>query len=179
MVVQTDASKTGCGTSCQGLTTGGIWSKQERSLHINVSELLAVKLALLCFTKHRAVRAILFHIDNRTALRYLTKLGGVKSLEIIKLSKEIWNYLLSRGITTTTEHLPSKLNIIRDRVSREKVDSSKWKLDAKVFQGLVQLMGNPVLDLLASRLNHQLLQYIAWTQDPFSQGADAMYQDWS
>ena len=89
MVVQTDASKTGWGTSCQGLTTREIWSKQERSLHINVLELLAVKLALLFFTKNRQVSAIHFHIDNRTALRYLTKMGGVKSLEMIKLSKEI------------------------------------------------------------------------------------------
>ena len=93
---------------------------------------------------------------------------GVKSLEMIKLSKEIWDYLLSRGITIATEYLSSKLNIIADRESREKVDSSEWKLDPKVFQGLVQLMENPVVDLFASRLNHQL--------SPFSQsghGCDA------
>ena len=76
MVIQTDASKTGLEVSYQGLTTRGVWSKQERSLHINVLELLAVKLALLSFTKNRKVRAIHFQIDNTTALRYLTKLGG-------------------------------------------------------------------------------------------------------
>ena len=54
------------------------------------------------------------------ALSYLTKMGGVKSLEMIKLSKEIWDYLLSRGITITT----------------------------------------------------------AWRPDPFSQGTDAIHQDW-
>ena len=48
-------------------------------------------------------RAIQFQIDNTTALRYLTKMGGVKSLEMIKLSKEIWDNLLSRGITITTK----------------------------------------------------------------------------
>ena len=138
MVLQTDASKTGWGASCQGLTTRGVWSKQERSLHINVLELLVVKLALLSFTKKREVRPIHFQIDNTTALRYLKKMGGVKSLEMIKLSKEIWNYLLSRGVTVTTKYLPSNLNIIADRESREKIDSSEWKLDPKVFQGLVQ-----------------------------------------
>ena len=40
-------------------------------------------------------------------------------------------------------------------------------------------MGNPVVDLFASRLNHQLPQYIAWRPDPFGQGTDAMYQAWS
>ena len=74
-------------------------------------------------------------------------MGDVKSLEMIKLIKEIWDYVLSRGIPITTEYLPSKLNIIADRDSREKVDFSEWKLDPKVFQGLVQLMGNPVVDL--------------------------------
>ena len=99
-------------------------------------------------------------------------------MEMIKLSKEIWDYLLSRGITITTEYLPSKLNIIAGRKSREKVDYSEWKLDSRVFQGLVQLMGNPIVDLFASRLNHELSQYIAGRQDPVSQDTDAMHQDW-
>ena len=69
---------------------------------------------------------------------------------MIKLSKGIWEYLLSRGIIITTQYLLSKLNIIADRESRGKVDSSAWKLDPKVFEGLVQVMGNPEVDLSAS-----------------------------
>ena len=34
----------------------------------------------------------------------------------------------------------------------------------------------PKVDLLASKLIHQLAQYFAWKQDPFSQGADALKQ---
>ena len=123
-------------------------------------QLLAVKLALLSFTKNREVRAIHFQIDKATTLKYLTKTEGVKSLEMIKLSKEIWNYLLSRGNILPTEYLPSKPNIIVDTECKGKVHSSEWKLDPKVFQGLVQLMENPVLDLFASRLNHQFTPFI-------------------
>ena len=104
-------------------------------------ELLAVKLVLPSFTKNREIRPIHFQIDNTTALRYLAKMGGATPLEMIKLSKEIRDYLLSHGITINTDHLPSKLNIIADRESREKVDSSEKKLYPKVFQRLVQLMG--------------------------------------
>ena len=126
MKIQTNASKkTGWVVSCQGLTTQGVWSRQERPLHINFLELLAVKFALLSFFKNREVRAIPFQIDNTTALRYLKKMEGVKSLEMIKLSKEIWDYLPSRGSTIITEYLPGKLNIIAARESREKVDSSE------------------------------------------------------
>ena len=103
---------------------------------------------------------------------------GVKSLEMIKLSKEIWYYFLSRGITITTEYFPSKLNIIADRESKKKVDSSECKLDPRVFQGLVQSMGNPVVDLFSSRLNHQLPQYADWKLDPLSQGTNVKHQDW-
>ena len=141
MAIQMDASKTGWGASCQGLTTRGVWSKPETSLHVNMLELLAVKSAPLSFTKNRKVTAIHFQIENTTALKYLTKMGGVKSLEMIKLSKDIWDYLLSHGITITTEYLPSKLNIIADKESREKVDSSEWKPNRRLFQGLVQLIG--------------------------------------
>ena len=35
------------------------------------------------------------------------------------------------SITVSTEHLPSKLNIIADRESREKIDFSEWKLNPK------------------------------------------------
>ena len=140
---------------------------------------LPVKLVLSSFTKNREIRPIHFQIDNTTALRYLAKMRGATSLEMIKLSKEIRDYLLSHGITINTDHLPSKLNVIADRESREKVDSSEKKLYLKVFQRLVQLTGNPVVHLFASRLNHHLPQYVAWRFNPFSQGTDAMHHDWS
>ena len=161
MVIQSVAFKTGWGTSYQGLTTRGVWLKKDRCLLINVLELLAVKLALLSFTKNKEIRTIHFQIDNTTTLRRLTNMGGPKSLKMIKLNKEISDYLLSRRITITTEYLSSKLNIIADMESREKIDSSEWKLDPKMFERLVQLIGNPVVELFVSRLNHQLPQYIA------------------
>ena len=45
VLIQTDASKV-----CKGVRTVGLWSKEEQLLHINVLELLAIKLALLTFT---------------------------------------------------------------------------------------------------------------------------------
>ena len=41
----------GMGSVCQGILTGGQWSKEKQLLHINVLELKAVKLALLTFNK--------------------------------------------------------------------------------------------------------------------------------
>ena len=78
-------------------TTWGVWSKQERSLHINVLELLAVKLAGLSFTKNREVKATHFQIDNATALRYFRKMRSVFGNDQIKqrdmgLSSITWDH---------------------------------------------------------------------------------------
>ena len=71
LVIQTDASMT-------GVSTGGKWSRQEQKKHINVLELLAVKLALLTYLKDQTRKIIHLQIDNMTALSYLVKMGGHK-----------------------------------------------------------------------------------------------------
>ena len=53
VIIQTDASKTGCGAVCQGITTWGTWSYQEKTKHITILELIAVKLTILAFTKRQ------------------------------------------------------------------------------------------------------------------------------
>ena len=67
LIIQMDASKAGWGAVCQGTATRGTWSYQERTKHINVLELTAVKLAILTFTKGKSVTAIHLQIDNITA----------------------------------------------------------------------------------------------------------------
>ena len=89
LVIQTDASKVGWGASCQERSTGGPWKNQEKVKHINVLELLAVKLAILTFTKTLKVTLIHLQIDNITALSYLQKMGGTKSPELLEISKQI------------------------------------------------------------------------------------------
>ena len=45
------------GATCNFISTGGMWSAQEMKYHINILELLAVKLAIQTFTKYRDVKA--------------------------------------------------------------------------------------------------------------------------
>ena len=80
-----------------------MWSAQEMKYHINILELLAVKLAIQTFTKYRDIKAIHLQVDNIVALTYLMKMGGTQTLKIVELAKEIWQYLLKWGITITAE----------------------------------------------------------------------------
>ena len=90
------------GSNLSGKQHGETWSYQERTKHINVLELIAVKLAILTFTKEKSVIAIHLELDNTKALLYLVKMGGTRSQELLQVAKEIWDYLLANLIAVTT-----------------------------------------------------------------------------
>ena len=103
VLIQTDASREGWGAVCQEISTGGQWSKEEQLLHIIVLELKIVKLSLLTFNKQKSLKAVHIQVDSTTALLYLVKIGGTGNLMLLKLSKEIWQYLLKHQTTITAE----------------------------------------------------------------------------
>ena len=49
------ATSEGWGTSTKYLSTVATWTKEERKVHINIQELMAVKLAAKTFTKNKSV----------------------------------------------------------------------------------------------------------------------------
>ena len=87
------------------------------------------------------------------------KNGGPQNLKLVQLAKEIRDHFLQRGISLTTEYLPSKLNVTTDWESRNSSDSWEWKLAPQSFQRICQLRGTPEIDLFASRLSHQIKTY--------------------
>ena len=42
-----------------------------------------------------------------------------------------------------------------------------------MFKEIVSTFGKPDIDLFASRINHQLSNYISWRSDPGAKAADA------
>ena len=178
-MVQTDASKSGGGAFPNGVPTDGKWSEKEENLHINVLELIAANIAILTITKGQSNSlAIHLQIDNKTALSYLLKIGDTHNRELLHISKSIWSYFLSKQIAMSAEYLSIALNMHADWESKNAKDNSEWKLDASVFQEIVTHMGQSTLDLFASRLCHQLLQYMAWKPDPDSIATDALLHPW-
>ena len=92
------------------IQTGGTWSYQERTKHINTLELIAVKLAILTFTKGKSVTAIHLQIDNMTAV-LLGKNGGnsqsrtaTSSQGNMGLFASQWNSSYSRALTKQSEY---------------------------------------------------------------------------
>ena len=156
----------------------GAWSRKEQKLHINVLELMAAELAIKTFTKGKTVTSIHLRVDNTTALHYLAKMGGTKSQVLIEITKRIWDFLLSKGITLTIEYVPSELNVIADWECRHTWDSSEWKLYPQILQQICNKLGKPQIDLFASRISHQLPRYMSRKPEPGRDATNALQRDW-
>ena len=92
MVIESDASTLGWGTSLTNTSTGRSWTPQERSHHINYLELLAAFLALKTFVTNTHNKAILLRLDNVTAIAFLNRMGGH-----IQRHFAIWQYTFGNG----------------------------------------------------------------------------------
>ena len=178
LTIESDASKKGWGASCQGVNTGGPWSVQERTHHINYLELLAAFLALKSFASNRRAISILLRLDNITAIAFLNRMGGTHSPLLSRLAVEIWNCCIERNLTIHAEHLPGIENVWADWESRHRTDSSDWKLNRDVFLQLENKLGPFSINMFASRTNAQLLLYCSWKPDPAAVTVDGLSISW-
>ena len=144
-----------------------------------ILELRAVKYAILT-SSHLLPKAqsIYIQMDSIVVLSYLVKMGGTRKKSLTILSKEICNYLLSKEITITAEYLPGLLNVEPD-TSRTVRHASETKLNPMIFQKMYKYRGTPEINLLASRISHQLPTYISWKLDLYSHGRDAFQISWT
>ena len=180
MVIETDASSLGWGATLKGpdLRTGGLWSVEERQMHINGLELLAASLAIQAFAKDQINISILVKTDNVSTKAYINHLGGAHSKIMNSLATQIWKWCIERKICLTAEHLPGKLNQVADTESRTVRDRCDWMIHPGLFALIQKAVGPLEIDLFASRLTHQLPRYYSWRPDPAADATDAFTQNW-
>jgi len=180
LVVESDASLTGWGAFLreENSSTGSLWTLEEAKHHINWLELKAAFLAIQTFSKRREHIHIQIYMDNKAAIAYLNKLGGVGSLSLCELAIEIWEWCVERSITVHAERLPGVLYTRADLASRRWSDSGDWKLCPRIFQKLNAYFGGFSIDLFASYRNHQIQRFYSWKPDPQAIAVDALAQVW-
>ena len=182
----TDASTLGWGAvfdtiiaSEEQQTTGGRWTLEEKREHINVLELKAGLLGLQSFCSDRSSAHVKIYMDNCTGVSFINHLGGSHSLRCNEIAQRIWDFCRQRDLWITASHLPGHLNVLADHHSRVFDDKTEWKLNPLVFQRVVQQFIKPDIDLFASRLNFQLMPFVAWRPDPLAKCIDAFTFDWA
>ena len=98
--------------------------------------------------------------------------------DMIAISKEIWEFVLSKKVMCTAEYRLVRLNFRADWTSRKFHIWSKWLLSPKVFQEICLKWRFPKLDLFASRACHQIPSYLSWKADSRCLATDALQQSW-
>ena len=179
LTIESDASNIGWGARQGDLTTGGVWSKEEATHHINYLELLAAFLAVRCFAREQHQITILLKLDSITAMTYINKMGGTQSQPLCQLALSLWEWCLQKEIFLVAVHLPGRENVVADQESRTVKDRCDWMLNPNVFRQIQAQMGPCEVDLFASRLTKQLPRFYSWRPDPEAEGVDAFNQDWS
>ncbi|KAI9555020.1 reverse transcriptase [Daphnia sinensis] len=81
-----DASLSGWGAVCNGVTTRGPWTTTQAKLHINSLELTGALYALQSFAGSMRGLSIRIYLDNTTAVCYVNKGGGTKSNELTAIA---------------------------------------------------------------------------------------------
>ena len=114
IVIYTDASKAGWGAIMGIHRINGRWDETEAELRINILELMTVEIAILAFPKNEHKKHVSFMIDNMTVASYLQNMGGIKSPECNKLSKNIWKWAEPGKIWLSAAHIPGTENCTAD-----------------------------------------------------------------
>ena len=170
----TDASSKGWGAHLDQSSTKGLWSDQEKRLHINVLELKAVSLALQSLKDQCQNQTVLVATDNTTVVAYINKQGGTHSAEMCALLWKIMTWCHHYHITLKARHIPGCLNVMADLSSSKQAQSIEWSLHPQVFKQICQKWFTPHVDLFATHLNHKLPLYVSPVPDPKAWDIDAL-----
>ena len=175
----TDASKEGWGAHLNEFPARGSWSVPESKLHINYLELKAVLLALKEFQNLCTSKIVLVATDNTTVVAYINKEGGMKSGPLCALLWRILTWCSQRQVTLKARHIPGRLNVIADKLSRlNQTIQTEWSLLPDIFQDLCRKWHRPQIDLFATRFNNKLPRFVSPVPDTLAVAVDALTLPW-
>ena len=178
LIIYSDASLSGWGGCCNGVTARGPWTSTDRLKHINELELTAAFHCIRSFASCAAGMSILLQLDNASAVAYINKRGGSRSDKLNRVALEIINWCENRRLDVQAVYLPGCLNFIADRESRRETDSSDWRLSPAIFSSLASKW-EMSLDLFASAWNTQLESFVSWFPQPGALRMNAMAFRWT
>ena len=110
----------------------------------------------------------------------LYKQRGTHSAEMCALLWKIMTWYHHYHITLKARHIPGRLNVMADLLSRsDQIQSTEWSLHPQVFKQICQKWFTPHVDLFATHLKHKLPLYVSPIQDPKAWDIDALNINWT
>ena len=176
-VMFTDASHLGWGAVCEGEAIRGVWGDQE-SRHINVLELEAVRLALPRLHHKLSNHHVLVRSDNTATVAYINRQGGVRSPSMNHLAEAIHRWAATHLLSIRAAHVPGRLNLGADLMSRGGTQGPEWHLKPEVVRQIWTRFGRADVDLFASRDATHCPLWFSIKNDSPPLGHDALAHPW-
>lgn len=117
--------------------------------------------------------------DNTTVATYITKWEALSQCPAMKLLWPLGCGRRKETISYPHHYIPGVCNTEVDFQSWNFSDNTEWQLYPDHFREVVKRLGNPDIDLFASRLNHKTACYASLFPDPESTYVDAFSFSWS
>ena len=76
------------------------------------------------------------------------------------LAREIWFWCKERDIWLSCFHIPGRLNVTADKLSRTRNLDMEWSLEESVFNHIQDIYGQFDTDLFASAKNYKCVKYM-------------------
>ncbi|XP_076441109.1 uncharacterized protein LOC143280359 [Babylonia areolata] len=132
------------------------------------------------FLPHVSRRSILLCTDNTTVACYLNKQGGAHSHQLSLHAETVLLWCQEHNIHLTARHVPGKLNILADYLSRSHtVLQTEWSLSHSTLQPIWDHWHKPHVDLFATRFNFRIPTYVSPVPDPQAWAVDTLSISWS
>ena len=166
MSFTTDASRTDWDATTHQNQTQGLWSRAEADYHINILELLSVKLVLGSLLGSVSNQHIRIMCDNMIAISYIDAMGGCRNKECYAITKEIWLWAIKGHNWLSAAHQPGWLNATADSQSRHFEVGIEWELYCSLFEKicgslvcprLTYWLVEPTIKLVLPRSSHAYL----------------------
>ena len=173
-----DASDVGWGALVGEHHASGLWSPHQKTLSINLRELLAVQYGLKALEHLLVGLSVALFCDNTTTVAYLRRSGGTFSSTLNATAREILLWAENRQVRLLPQFIMGSSNVTADALSRpNQVIGSEWTLHQEVVDQLVHKWP-AVIDLFATSLTARLPVYFSPASDPRAAGTDALLQPW-
>ena len=173
-----DASDVGWGALVGEHHASGLWLPHQKTLSINMRELLAVQLGLQAFELLLVGMSVALFCDNTTTVAYLRRSGGTFSATLNATAREILLWAENRRIRLLPQFIMGSSNVTADALSRpNQVIGSEWTLHQEVVDQLVHKWP-AVIDLFTTSLTARFPVYFSPASDPRAAGTDALLQSW-
>ena len=159
------------GHSSRGEFCQGQWSAQEARSHINRKEIWAGHFSLdrlMAPGDH-----VQLSLDSMTAVAFINRMGGTRSLPLCLAAIELWDTVLSRGCWVTAVWLSRDENQLSDMLSKTQVAAWEFCVQQSVLDHLWARWFLPTVDVFASKDCHVLPGYYSWFPDMGALAQDA------